>query len=185
MKNLLYHNYNKFMNTNKFPKIGLDIDGVLADFTLAWHELYPEVSPTPNTWYLDPKIGERFKAMREANTLDVFYLNIKPLVNPKDIPFEPHCYITSRPVSREISEQWLKKNGFPEKPVYSLEIKTSKVEAAKIAGVDMFIDDFYDNFVELNNGGITTYLYTAPWNIMYDVGEMRLNTLKDISLVRQ
>ncbi|HNU60234.1 MAG TPA: hypothetical protein PKI08_09820 [Aquaticitalea sp.] len=126
-------------------KIGLDIDGVLADFTLAWHELYPEVSPTPSTWHLDPKIGERFKAMREANTLDDFYLNIKPLINPSEIPFEPHCYITSRPVSVEISKQWLKKNGFPEKPVISLEIKSSKVEAAKNAGVDIFIDDFYEN----------------------------------------
>lgn len=164
------------------PKIGLDIDGVLADFTLAWHELYPEVSATPNTWYLDPKIGERFDAMREANTLDDFYLEIKPLINPNDLPFEPHCYITSRPVSSEITERWLDKNGFPKKQVISLELKASKVEAAKKAGVDIFIDDFYVNFIELNEGGITTYLYTAPWNVMYDVGFLRIKSLSDLPL---
>ena len=172
------------IRTKVFLKIGLDIDGVLADFTRAWHELYPEVSPTPTTWYLDPKIGERFKAMREANTLDKFYLNIQPLINPEDIPFEPHCYITSRPVTREITEQWLNKYGFPQKPVISLELRQSKVEAARNAGVDIFIDDFYDNFAELNNHGITTYLYTAPWNIGYDVGHLRINSLKDLLLLK-
>lgn len=165
---------------NKSLKIGLDIDGVLADFTGAWHDLYPEISATPSTWYLDPKIGDRFKAMREANTLDDFYLNIKPLINPSDIPFEPHCYITSRPVGKEISEQWLSKNGFPEKPVISLSIRESKVKAANEAGIEIFIDDFYDNFIELNINGIFTYLYTASWNIQYKVGHMRLNSLKDI-----
>lgn len=169
---------------NVFPKIGLDIDGVLANFTLAWHELYPEISPTPNTWYLDPKIKERFKAMREANTLDNFFLNIKPLLSPEDIPFEPHCYITSRPVSPEISKQWLHKNGFPAKPVYGLKIKESKVEAAKTAGIDIFIDDFYENFVELNDNGIETYLYTAPWNIMYDVGKLRINSFMELPLLK-
>jgi hypothetical protein len=169
---------------NKLLKIGLDIDGVLADFTGAWHELYPEISPTPSTWYLDPKIGERFKAMREANTLDEFYLNIKPLINPTDILFEPHCYITSRPVSREISELWLSKIGFPKKPVFSLNIRESKVDAAKNAGIGVFIDDFYENFIELNTNNIFTFLYTASWNIQYEVGHMRLNSLKDIPLLK-
>jgi histidinol phosphatase-like enzyme len=167
----------------KTLKIGLDIDGVIADFTLAWHRLYPEVNPTPNTWYLDPKIGDRFKAMREADTLDEFYLNIPTLINPKEIPFDPCCYITSRPVSREITEEWLKRNGFPPKKVFGVGLRMSKVEAAKEAGVEIFVDDHYENFNELNGAGITTYLFTASWNIMYDVGHMRLNSLKDILLV--
>ena len=167
----------RFLN---IPKIGVDIDGVLADFTTAWNKLYPEISATPNSWYLDRKIGKRFEKMKQNNTLDRFYLNIPALLKPEDLPFEPHCYITSRPVSKEITEQWIDNLEFPKKEVISVDIRESKVKVAQDAGVEIFIDDSYENFVELNNGGIFCYLYTAPWNIKYDVGHMRLNSLKDI-----
>lgn len=170
-------------NFLKIPNIGLDVDGVLADFTKAWNKLYPEISATPSSWYLDRKIGERFDKMREDGTLDDFYLGIPALVKPEDLPFEPHCYITSRPVSKEITEQWIDANNFPRRKVISLDIRASKVEAAKEAGVEIFIDDSYDNFVELNKKGVFTYLFTTPWNSRYDVGHMRLNSLKDIPLL--
>jgi hypothetical protein len=168
----------------KLPNIGIDIDGVLADFTTAWNEIYPEISATPSSWYLDRKIGQRFDEMRKNGTLDDFYLDIPALLKPEDLPFEPCCYITSRPVAKEITEQWIDNNGFPRRKVISLDIKKSKVEAAKEAGVEVFVDDSYDNFVELNNAGVFTYLYTAPWNTRYDVGHMRLNSLKDMPLVQ-
>jgi hypothetical protein len=168
----------------KLPKIGIDVDGVLADFTGSWSKLYPEISATPNSWYLDRKVGKRFEEMRANGTLNDFYLNIEPLMKPEDMPFEPSCYITSRPVPQEITEQWLDNNHFPARKVISLDIKQSKVEAAKDAGVEIFIDDSYENFVELNKAGICTYLYSAPWNKRYDVGHMRLNSLKDLSLLK-
>jgi hypothetical protein len=64
--------------------------------------------------------------MRENGTLDEFYLSIEPLVKPEDMPFEPHCYITSRPVAKEITEQWLDMHNFPAKPVISIDIRQSK-----------------------------------------------------------
>jgi len=166
------------------PKIGLDIDGILADWTGAWNKLYPEMSATPSSWYFDRKVSKRFEAMRTDGTLDDFYLNIEPLLRPEDLPFEPHCYITARPVSKEITEQWLDKHNFPGRKVISLELRQSKVEAAKEAGVEVFVDDCYENFVELNNGGICTYLYSAPWNQRANVGHYRLNSLKDIPLLK-
>ena len=169
----------------KLPKIGLDLDGVVANWTGAWNKLYPEVEVSPHSWYLDRKVGKRFQEMREAGTLDDFYLNsVEPLIQPEDLPFEPHCYITSRPVSKEISEQWLDKHHFPAKPVYSIEVRQSKVQVAKDAGVEIFVDDAFENFVELNNGGIFTYLFSAPWNQKHDVGHMRIKSLKDIPLLK-
>jgi len=175
---------NRIKRFLKAPKIGLDIDGVLADFTGAWNTIYPDITITPNSWYFDRKIGQRFAEMRDNGTLDEFYFNLEPLINPEELPFEPHCYITSRPVPKEITEKWLDKNGFPRKKVISLDLKQSKVEAAKETGVEIFIDDCYENFVDLNNHGVFTYLFTAPWNIRYDVGHMRLNSLKDIPLLK-
>lgn len=168
----------------KLPKIGLDIDGVLADWTGSWAKIYPELSATPYSWYFDRVVGKRFKAMQDAGTLDEFYMNLEPLIKAKDLTFEPHCYITSRPVAKEISEQWLDKHGFPSRHVYSIQIGESKIDVAKSAGVEIFIDDSYENFVALNNAGICTYLYTASWNTKHDVGHLRLNSLNDLPLLK-
>jgi len=168
------------MNRTINHNIGLDIDGVLADFSMAWHKLYPEVNPRPNTWFLDDKIGERFKLMKATNTLDDFYSNIEPLIKPEELTFEPCCYITARPVNNNITEKWLSSHGFPIKPVITVGINKNKIAAAKEYNVEIFIDDHYENFIELNNAGIFCYLFTAPWNMKYDVGNMRLNSLSDL-----
>jgi hypothetical protein len=161
-------------------KIGYDIDEVLGHFILAWHTLYPEISLKPKSWNLDPKIMDRFDTMRKNGTLDDFYLNIPILTKPEDIPIAPDCYITSRPVSTEVTKKWLIANGFPDKPVYSVPIRTSKLDAAIKAELDLFIDDSYSNFVELNDNGIYTLLFTAHHNVNYDVGDKRIDSLKDL-----
>ena len=117
---------NRIKQFLKLPKIGVDIDGVLADFTGSWNKWYPEIPAMPSSWYFDRKVFGRFEEMRKAGTLDEFYLNIEPLIKPEELPFEPHCYITSRPVSKEITEQWLDKHNFPCKKVIGLDIKQSK-----------------------------------------------------------
>jgi len=165
--------------------IGLDIDGVLADFTRGWNNVYPDAPAIPDKYNYDPKMGQRFKAMKAAGTLDDFFLSLEPLFDPKDLPFIPKGYVTARPVETNVTEQWLTNVGFPKAKVITVPWGVSKVDAMKEAGIEIFIDDFYDNFKELNDAGITTYLYTAPWNIMYEVGELRLNSLSNILLPQQ
>jgi len=164
--------------------IGLDIDGVLADFRTAWLEYYPDLPPQPGVYHFDDKIMQRFTDMREADVLNDFFLKLKPLLKPEDIPFEPKCYVTARPVPTEISEQWLAMHGFPKKKVITVPLRSTKVEVMENAGIEIFIDDLYDNFKDLNDAGILTYLFSAPWNIKYDVGDMRLNSLSELPLLQ-
>jgi 5'(3')-deoxyribonucleotidase len=160
------------------PKIGLDIDEVICDWVGAWvKEWNMEV---PKSWFFDYRIMDRFKEMDLKGTLIPFYLALKPKISPDDIPFEPHCYITSRPVPSFVTQAWLEDHGFPLRPVITIEPGTSKVDAIKKAGVDIFVDDRYDNFEELNRNGICCYLMDAPHNQRYDVGYKRITSLKQL-----
>lgn len=168
---------------NSYNNIGLDIDGVLADFTRGWNRIYPDVSAMPDCYNYDPNMGKRFKAMKAAGTLDGFFLGLEPLFDPSNLPFEPKGYVTARPIDTAVTELWLKRNDFPNAKVITIPWGASKVDAMREAGIEIFIDDFYDNFKDLNDAGIITYLYSAPWNTMHDVGDMRLNSLKDLLLL--
>lgn len=158
-------------------KIGLDVDEVLAAYCQGWAN-YWGTNPKPTAWCFDRNIKARFKEMEEKKLLDEFYSNLEPLVKPEDIPFEPYCYITSRPTPTSVTEEWLDKHGFPTSPVYSLGLGVSKVETAKEVGIDVYVDDSYRNFVELNNAGICCFLWDRPHNQRYDVGYKRINSFK-------
>lgn len=157
------------------PKIGLDIDDVLADFVPAYIKKFN--LPVPEFWNFryDTLIN-----LKEITKDKEFYISLKPKVSPKDIPFEPHCYITSRSIPKEWTEEWLQNNGFACKPVYTVDFEHSKLQVAKESGIDIYVDDRYDNFVELNKNGICTYLFDTPWNQRYNVGYKRIKSLKEL-----
>lgn len=157
------------------PKIGLDIDNVLANWTNFWGEAH-DIEKNPHSWRYNYNNREWLKPSPE---LDEFYRNIPPLVNPDDIPFEPQAYLTARSIDESITKQWLQDNGFPTAPVFTVPFGASKIEVAKQAGIEWFIDDSYDNFVELNNAGICTFLWDAAHNRRYDVGYKRIISFKD------
>jgi hypothetical protein len=161
-----------YLNT---PKIGLDIDEVLADWVKAWTEYFG--MEVPRNWFFDRNIGEKFDQMKDN---EEFWMNIPVKTSPDEIHFEPHCYITSRPIPTEWTERWLDMKGFPARPVYTVGVGDSKVEVAKNAGIDIFVDDRFENFVELNNAGICTYLFDAPHNERYDVGHKRIKHLSEL-----
>ena len=155
-------------------KIGLDIDEVLADFIGGMMERYPDMKERPIYWN-DPHIAQNFPDVIDDES---FWLGLKPKV--ESLPFEPHCYITSRPCSTELTAKWLAMNGFPTAPIHTVGVGNSKVSVAKEAGVEIFVDDAYHNFVELNKAGIFTYLFTAGHNEKYDVGHKRIDNLNQI-----
>ena len=157
------------------PRIGLDIDEVICSWVEHWTKYHGMV--TPECWNFDQHIGSKFEALKDDKA---FWMSIPPKMNPRDLPFEPHCYITSRTIPKEWTEEWIQKNGFPTMPVYSVGLNQSKVEVAKKSGIDWFVDDRYENFVELNKAGICTFLFDAPHNQRYSVGYKRIYKLSDL-----
>lgn len=109
-----------------------------------------------------------------------FWATLPPLMKGEEVPFEVHCYITARSIDKNITEAWLDTHKFPKAPVYCVGIGESKVEIAKQSGIDLFVEDSYSNFIELNRAGILTYLYDAPYNKRYNVGYKRIFNLKEL-----
>lgn len=155
-------------------KIGLDLDDVCCDF-IGQYMKYNQLTNPPSHWNFN---------WDELNNLekypDKFWLEMKPKVNPKDISFEPSCYITSRHCDKNLTIEWLKKNNFPYAPVYQLKPNESKLETAKKVKINMFIDDKFETFVEFNKNGILCYLMDTEHNKKYNVGFKRIYSLKDI-----
>ncbi len=163
----------QYLNT---PKIGLDIDEVLADWVGSWCEKFG-FKERPIFWQFDYEMSEHWNDV--AHDKD-FWLNVKRKIEPSELNFEPHCYITSRSIPIEWTREWLKLNGFPCVPLYQITNNTSKVEIAKKSGCDLFIDDKFENFTELNNAGICCFLMDAPHNQRYNVGYKRVFNVNDV-----
>lgn len=157
-------------------KIGLDIDGVLADFVGHLMEVTGNKGHVPEHWN-DPIVRREFDKVKKDEN---FWKNIPPLLKREDIPFEPHCYITARSISSEVTQEWLDRHLFPKASLYCVGVGESKVEIARQSGITHFVDDSYSNFLELSRAGIFTYLYTAPYNKKYDVGYKRISSLKEL-----
>lgn len=160
------------------PKIGLDIDEVICDWINAWCKF--RNIEVPHSWYFDYDIRDIFKDMEKNERLDSFYLSLEPRVKPEDILFDPHCYVTSRPVSSEITMAWLEKHGFPLVPVHTVGVGQSKLEVIKKSGCDIFVDDNFNTFVELNKAGICCYLFDTKHNRKFEVGHKRIKSLKEL-----
>lgn len=166
----------RYIPSLKANKIGLDIDDVLADFVPAYCDRFN--LDIPSSWYFDRDFAKHYKTVCKDKK---FWLSMKMKTEPKDIPFEPACYISSRGCPVEWTTEWLDANGFPRVPVIQVETGKSKVDAAKAQRVDMFVDDCYKNFAELNDAGIFTFLFDAPHNQRYDVGHRRIHSLSQMA----
>ena len=157
------------------PAIGLDIDEVIADWVGHWTKRHGQ--QTPEFWNFDANIGEKFDELAYD---EEFWMSIPPKIDPSSMPFEPKCYITSRSIPKKWTETWIEKNGFPTVPVICVDRNQSKVDVAKSSAIDWFVDDRYENFVELNSAGICCFLMDAPHNRRYDVGHKRIFSLNDL-----
>lgn len=168
----------------RYPKVALDIDGTIADFSSAYSDYMrargyevPEVAPHWNFPYGTKEVWQECIKDKE------FWVNLKPLVDGRDLPFEPVGYVTYREIPTEWTEEWLAKNHFPCMPVITIDSKDhsrSKAEAIRSLGADTFVDDKMAIFVDLNKQGINCYLKDQPYNRKYKVGFKRIKDFTEL-----
>lgn len=142
-------------------KIALDIDGVLADYGKHLLDYLNIKDKTPPIKWNDSRFIENFDKIKDDKQ---FWLTIPVLTPPQDIKFDFECYVTARPISSEITALWLKKNGFPDKEVFTIGHNQSKVNILQEQKIEIFLDDAIHNFTEINKTDIICFLFDSTYN---------------------
>lgn len=164
-------------------RVGLDIDGVLADFSSAFCNRLGIKGLGNKSWYMSYKAkdSDSWKYLIEDKD---FWLGLKPLIDPDSLIFEPVAYVTSRMVPKEWTEEWLERNGFPCNEVVVVPANggehESKVDEIRKRDIDLFVDDHYKNFIELNQAGIKCFLQDSYHNQRFPVGSLRISHPNDV-----
>jgi hypothetical protein len=154
-------------------KVYLDIDGVVADFGTHFLEYLGIEDKTPPTTWDDARFKDNMWRVKDDYN---FWLSIPPLLTPEQMLFDFEGYCTSRPIPSSVTLDWLEKNKLPLKPVIT--VNGSKVNALKEVGCDVFIDDYEENFDELNRNGIKCFLMTRSHNVHVNTS-MRIDKIED------
>ena len=105
-------------------------------------------------------------------------MNIKPFEDALNLKYEPIAFITNRTCPISYTEEWLEMHGFECAPVY--QCKDSKAKVLKDIGADLFIEDSFRNFADINRSGGTCFLIDRPYNRKFEVGHKRIHSLNDI-----
>jgi len=147
-------------------RIGLDVDGVLANFWGAFCDLAgrPHLS---NKWSSDWPKEEFDRFWNEIKDKVWFWENLPLLTNPVNIDFEVTAYITALPPAMADARQsWLQANGFPDAPLIVAPAK-SKLDHIKNMGINVFVDDKPSTCKHLHENGIIALQY-LPYYANYD-----------------
>ena len=134
-------------------RIGLDVDGTIADFEsgyLSRFKKWPQ-----KDWAITRNVQNILIKERD------FWLNLPVLRVPQ---FTPKLYCSARVNNKRWTKKYLKDNNFPDAPLYQIPgYKLSKAKVLK-GRVDVYIEDSLKNFIDLNSKGIPCLLIDSPSN---------------------
>ena len=133
-------------------RIGLDIDDVLADFWGGYCRYFDtDNHPELLESHVITQNVERV-LKRDRN----FWIDLEVVDFPN---FVPELYCTKRVNNKSWTKEFLRLNGFPDRPVYQI-FSQAKNKADVIKGkVDIFIDDSLMNVMQCNEANVPTLLY--------------------------
>jgi hypothetical protein len=143
-------------------KVGLDVDGVLANFYLTTCNKYGAPYEKVTKWEV-PVIETNLSEIIEDKD---FWDDLIVLNHPEKLTFDFDYYITAIPNNMLDSRiEWLEKHGFPKKPVIVAE---DKLTVCRELGVKVLIDDKPSTLQEFsNNEDVVGIHYISN---MFDLG---------------
>lgn len=155
-------------------KVGLDVDGVLANFELAMAKQFNKPHLTSYGW----DVQWISDLIHKVENDEDFWENLPLISHPESITFDFDYYITAVPPNMKgARERWLRKNGFPDKPVI---VSDKKLETMLELGVDVLIDDKTSTIKEVHEAGLCAIHFIPPYMICDDI---RINNIKHLSQV--
>lgn len=161
------------------PEIGLDIDGVLANFIDGIVKAATRMGlqySLPRRWYyfrewFSSDNNAAFAAVFETVMHDeAFWMSLKPHLEEDWPNYAPGAYITSRPIASDVTKAWLDKWEFPVADVVTVSghgggSGPAKEDALRARGITRYIEDNIENYEHLRAAGIDCYLLDRPWNV--------------------
>lgn len=145
-------------------RIALDIDDCIAGFYDSYEKKHGANNP-------NHVITRHVYSLRNNKE---FWEGLSVIDRPD---FEPHIYCTKRINSKTYTKNWLKKNNFPNKPIYQMYHQNGN-KADMIKGrCDVLIDDSYFNVKKCIESGLPALLITRDHNETIDT-PYRINSLK-------
>ncbi len=170
--------------------IGIDIDGVLADFNSSYIMLLEELSGKPlrqpddewpDHWNYDAElvgpliINEAWRHIHEEH----FWLGLDPTeeycetineLNRLHIDGHSIYFLTNRPGKWALVDtvEWLEENGANDPEVIIAKDAHDKAAHALKRKIDFFLDDKPENCLAVNEVCPNVYVLDRPWNRTWD-----------------